>query len=104
MIGTIVTILLLYILLPTADIFTDIHMAVKLYKPPPDCKIHHPRSKTDRLIYKRCEEDPVTFCSKNENREHCVLSHYKMATVLMLPFLVNYVVCFYRLPLLPLIL
>ena len=93
---TIFIILLLNILLPTADIYTDINLAVKLYKPPPGCRYYHSDRDGDRLerIYERCWKDPVTFCSKHENREHCV-SHRNLVTVLLIPCLLNYIVCFY---------
>ena len=96
--ATILTILMLNILIPTADVFTDVNLLVKLYKPPPGCKYYYWRD-GDRLarIYEECQEDPVTFCSKDENRKHCWLydPHYKMATVLLMPCLLNYIVCFY---------
>ena len=96
---TILTMAVLNILLPTADTVTDINLAVKLYKPlaEPDC--FHYSSLRDgerkREILLDCSKDPVEFCSKYENRWHCVLSHYKMATVLLMPCLLNYIVCFY---------
>merc|ERR1711988_632422 len=95
-VATILSIVVLNILLPTADIYTDINLAVKLYTPSSGCKYYSWRD-GDRLerIYKECMEDPVTFCSHHINRKHCVLSHYKMATVLLMPFLLNYIVCFY---------
>merc|ERR1711988_1470146 len=46
------------------------------------------------MIYEECRESPVTFCSNNENREHCIFHSY-LATVLLMPFLLNYIVCFY---------
>ena len=52
---TILTIVVLNIFLPTADVITDINLMVKL----------------------------------------CIFSHYKLATVLLMPFLLNYIVCFY---------
>ena len=94
--ATILTIVVLNILLPTADVVTDINLVVKLYNPPPICKYYD--SDDDdilRGIYDECVKDPVTFCSKDENREHCAFSHPKMATVLLMPFLLNYIVCFY---------
>ena len=94
---TILIILALNILLPTADVFTDIILVVKLYTPPPACEYYYSDRDGERLrgIYEKCKKDPVTFCSKDENREHCVFSHPKMATVLLMPFLLNYIVCFY---------
>ena len=97
-VGTILTILFLSIVIPTADVFTDVILAVKLYKPlsPPRCKYYVPSHDGDRLswIYKKCEEDPVFFCSNHGNREHCV-SNSNTATVLLMPCLLNYIVCFY---------
>merc|ERR1719471_1277313 len=46
------------------------------------------------MIYEECRESPVTFCSNNENREHCIFHSY-LATVLLMPCLLNYIVCFY---------
>ena len=95
-VATILTIVVLNILLPTADVYTDINLTVKLYKPQPRCVEYYSGYHSLRLrwIYEECREDPVTFCSQDENREHCI-SHPKMATVLLTPFLLNYIVCFY---------
>ena len=98
---TILTIVLLNIVLPTADVSSDIILAVKLYKPPPSCRRYNDYDYGDgdklERIYEDCKKDPVTFCSKDENREHCYPDdpHPKMATVLLMPFLLNYIVCFY---------
>ena len=95
---TILTIVVLNIVLPTADVFTDMNLAIRLYTPPPRCKYYNWNSgDTLRGIYEKCQEDPGTFCFKNENRNHCWLiePHPKMATVLLIPFLLNYIVCFY---------
>ena len=86
--------------LPTADVFTDIILVVKLYKPQPRCKKYYWQYDDGHLpsgIYEKCEEDPLTFCSKDENREHCKFyePRYNIATVLLMPFLLNYIVCFY---------
>ena len=100
-VATILTILALNIVLPTADVFTDINLAVKLYKPlaEPECVSYFSWRDGERLrgIYEECREDPWTFCTKDENREHCKFydPHYKMATVLLMPCLLNYIVCFY---------
>ena len=101
-VATILTIVVLNILLPTADIYTDINLAVKLYTPPtqpPNCKYYSSRYDGDRLrgIYNECRENPKTFCSKEENQEHCWFynPYSKMATFLLMPFLLNYIVCFY---------
>ena len=97
---TILTIVVLNILLPTADVFTDIILVVKLYsEPPPGCRYYSSRWSGDTLrgIYEECDTDPRTFCSKHENREHCEFydPHPKMATVLLMPCVLNYIVCFY---------
>ena len=99
-VATILTIVVLSIILPTLDVFSDVNLAIKLYTPPPQpgCVYYDPWSDGQRLrgIYWECQwEDRVTFCSQEENREHCIFSHYKMATVLLMPFLLNYIVCFY---------
>lgn len=88
-VATILTIVVLNILLPTADVFTDFNLAVKLYKPPPRCRAGR--------YQLECLEDSVTFCSQDENKKQCKFydPHYKMATVLLMPFLLNYIVCFY---------
>ena len=62
---TILTILILNIFLPTLDTATDINLVVKLY---------------------RGANDTYTG-------EH--VSHPRMATAMLLPFLLNYVVCLY---------
>ena len=46
------------------------------------------------VSYEKCLQNPGTFCSLNGNRQHCP-SHPKMATALLTPFLLNYIVCFY---------
>ena len=95
---TILTIVMLNILLPTADVYTDINLMVKLYRPPPlGCLGDWDDGHTQIGVYDVCLEDFMTFCSKNENRQHCIIPDYniKMATVLLMPFLLNYLVCFY---------
>ena len=100
-VATILTIVVLNILLPSADVLTDINLVVKLYKAPPGyvCYYNHEMRYNDGVIqggmYEKCREDAVRFCSEEENRQHCVSSHYKTATVLLTPFLLNYIVCFY---------
>ena len=98
--ATILTIVVLNILLPSADVLTDINLVIKLYKAPPGYVCY---SDGEQLlygeilggIYEKCRSDPVTFCSVEENRQHCVASHHMIATVLLMPFLLNYIVCFY---------
>ena len=67
-VATIFSIVVLNILLPTADVVTDINLAVRLDTPLPRCKFYN-HWDGDRLqrIYLECEKDPVTFCSKREN-------------------------------------
>ena len=97
----ILTIVVLNILLPSADVVTDMNLVVRLYKAPPGyvCYYNHEMSYNDGLImggkYEKCVQDPVTFCSNEENRQKCIASHYKIATVLLMPFLLNYAVSFY---------
>ena len=95
-VASILTILVLDILLPTADIITDLNLAVKLYKPlaVPGCVLIS-MYLIDYNSWEDCWEDRVEFCSKNENRKYCYFSHYKLATVLLMPCLLNYIVCFY---------
>ena len=79
-VATILTIVVLNILLPTADIVTDINLVVKLYKPTqPGCVEYYLDRDGERVsgIHLDCRRDPVGFCSKKENREHCFYSHYK---------------------------
>jgi len=101
-VATILTIVVLSIMLPSADVLTDINLAVKLYTPPrpPGCVWYSSQGegKRGRLrgIYEECREDPVYFCSHHENRQHCEFyDNNIMATVLLTPFLLNYIVCFY---------
>ena len=85
---TVLTIVVLNILLPTADTVSDIHLAVKMYRPPPACVYH---------LYSECLEDPVHYCSDPYNKHNCKFyeSHPEMAVILLVPFLLNYIVCLY---------
>ena len=96
-VATILIIVVLNILLPSNDQITHINLIFKLYKPSQKCTYYSYWSNGERLrgIYEECRQDSITFCSQDENREHCIFSHYKMATVLLTPFLLNYIVCFY---------
>ena len=116
----ILTILILNIILPTADVVTDVNLLVKLFKPQPGCvhvdEIYKAEVKRDLYFecswdpvcgyywwqsamkerkYLDCYKDPLTFCS--QNKQHCKIykPHYKMATVLLMPCLLNYIICFY---------
>ena len=95
---TILTIVVLNIILPTADVVTDVRLAVKLYNPPAFC-VRYSWSDIlrdgERFPTLQCQKDPLTFCSRNGNSQHCVLSHPRLATALIIPFLLNYIVCFY---------
>ena len=86
---TILVLLVLSIALPTLDTFTDINLVVKLYRGAQGCK----HSVDD---FYKCYEDPASYCSNDENNHNvCVLStHYKMASAMLIPFLLNYFVCF----------
>ena len=76
-VATILTIVVLNILLPTADVYTDINLAVKLYRALPDCFNYakeisdyhdiHQNNETLKGIYDECDEDPVTLCSHDNN-------------------------------------
>ena len=87
-IEAILTILVLNILLPTADTVSDIHLAIKMYRPPPACVYH---------LYSECLEDPVNFCSDPYNKHNCKFyeSQPEIAVILLIPFLLNYLVCLY---------
>ena len=84
---TILGLLVLSIDLPTLDTGTDIKMVYKLYRGAPYCA-----NETDS----ECSKDPEAFCSKaGNNQTVCPFSsHPTMATGLLIPFLLNYFVCF----------
>ena len=74
----ILTILVLNILLPTADVATDINLAVKLYgQPAPDCVHDNDEDDDDdddgmkERVYSECNKDPVSFCSDADHEKHC---------------------------------
>ena len=89
---TILIILVLNILLPTLDIVTDINLVIKLYRGAQYCD-PSPRQYDD---YEKCLEDPLGYCSNDENNQKICLfvSHPAMATAMLAPFLLNYIVCF----------
>ena len=68
---TILLLLVLNIVLPTLDTGTDLNLVVKLYQ-------------------------GARGCSNDENNENVCgfSSHPKMATAMLIPFLLNYIVCF----------
>ena len=95
---TILIIVALNIILPTLDTFTDINLVYKLYRGAQACQYRsdgHP----ERDDYEKCRDDPDGpdgYCSNDENNQNfCRFSrHYKMATAMLTPFLLNYIVCF----------
>ena len=92
---SILIIVILSILLPTLDTFTDIKLVYKLYRGAQYCdyKIDYDNEYDN---YKKCKKDPVSYCSNDENnQEVCRFSaDSKMATAMLTPFLLNYFVCF----------
>ena len=84
---TILGLLLFSIALPTLDTWTDIKMVYKLYRGAPYCADES---------HSECSKNPVAYCSMaGYNQTVCPFSsHPTMATVLLIPFLLNYVVCF----------
>jgi len=101
---TILILLVLSIALPTLDTFTDINLVYKLYRGAQVCfydfKTNHSfveeNYQQNWIIIDECEEEgPVSYCSKNENQAVCRFSsHPTMATAMLTPFLLNYIVCF----------
>ena len=91
---TILILLVLNIALPTLDTFTDINLVVKLYRGVPDCD-YLDYGDPERDDYLKCREDPVAYCSNDENNQNVcyIASHPKMATAMFVPFLLNYFVC-----------
>ena len=90
---TILIILVLNIALPTLDTVTDIMLVYKLYRGAQYCEYRF----EDHDDFAKCEKDPVSYCSYEENNQKNVCmfaSHYKMATSMLIPFLLNYIVCF----------
>ena len=96
---TILIILVLNIALPTLDTFTDINLVIKLYQGAQYCDhrdTDYDDWERDRDDYWKCWKDPVSFCSNDENNQNfCRFSsHSKLATAMLIPFLLNYIVCF----------
>ena len=89
---TILIILVFNITLPTLDTVTDINLVVKLYRGAQYC------DPAPHLIddYEKCLQDPLGYCSNDENNLKICLnvSHPAMATAMLTPFLLNYIVCF----------
>ena len=111
---TILILLVLNIALPTLDTVTDINLVVKLYRGAQYCFYQDWRRENDTTItttedycyrrngslcdeYFKCEKDgPDSYCSNEENNQAVCRfsSHPKMATAMLIPFLLNYVACF----------
>ena len=90
---TILILLVLNIALPTLDTFTDINLVIKLNGGPPYCDDDYYRSA--REVYWKCKENPASYCSNEDNNQNvCRYGHPKMATAMLSPFLLNYIVCF----------
>ena len=89
---TILILLFLNIALPTLDTVTDINLVIKLYRGAQYCD--YDLSEYDN--YKKCKKDPVSYCLNDENNQSVCRfsSHPKMATAMLTPFLLNYIVCF----------
>ena len=89
---TILVLLVLNIALPTLDTFTDINLVYKLYRGAYYCEYRQSWSDD----YYKCYDDPDGYCLNGENNQNvCRFSrHYKMATAMLTPFLLNYIVCF----------
>ena len=92
---SILVLLVLNIALPTLDTFTDFNLVVKLYREAHYCE-HRYNSHYERDDYDKCNDDPYSYCSNGENNQAvCRFStHPKMATAMLTPFLLNYIVCF----------
>lgn len=96
-------IIVLNVILPTVDIFTDLILVIKLMIGAYDC--HYPRCYVnpqycdDLQFYNQCMDDPDLFCSKeNSSGNHDVCTpfetHPRFATALLVPFLLSYIFCF----------
>ena len=88
---TILVILVLNIALPTLDTFLHINLVVKLYRGAHDC-VYDWENREDL----ECWKDPVSYCSNDENnQDFCYFSSSPaLATAMLTPFLLNYIVCF----------
>lgn len=93
---TILVLLVLNILLPTLDTVTDINLVIKLYRGAQYCVFPSYSDIISDDDYNKCEKDPASYCLKYENNQRrCRFSsHYTMATTMLIPFLLNYFVCF----------
>ena len=84
---TILVIVVFNLILPTLDTATDINLVYKLYR-----GVRY----WEECWRGKCWRDPVKSCSNYyENQHFCrFTSHPLMATVMLVPFLLNYLVCF----------
>ena len=89
---SILIVVALNIILPTLDTFSDINLVYKLYRGAHECDQNY----RNQSYYWKCLDDPEGFCSKDgNNRNVCGFSsHPRMATAMLIPFLLNYLVCF----------
>ena len=88
---SILIILALNIILPTLDTFSDINLVIKLYR-----GSHHCKWDGNPDDYEMCLDDPDGYCFYYENNQNVCRRDYnpKMATAMLTPFLLNYIVCF----------
>ena len=87
---TILIIVALSILLPTLDTFTDINLVVKLYRGAHYCEYANTHDD-----YHKCYDNADSYCSNYDDRAVCrFASHPTMAIAMLIPFLLNYFVCF----------
>ena len=87
----ILRILLLNIVLPTVDVFTDLLMTIKLFTGGYDCS-----SQGDYEDYDKCLNvtDRDLYCSSNNNPACHRETHPKFGAALLIPFLLSYIACF----------
>ena len=87
----ILRIMLLNIVLPTVDVFTDLLMTIKLFTGGYDCS-----SQGDYEDYDKCLNvtDHDLYCSSNNNPACYRETHPKFGTALLIPFLLSYIACF----------
>ena len=84
----ILPIVLLNIVLPTVDVFTDLLMTIKLFTGGYACNYHD---------YYKCIDatDRDLYCSSNNNTACNLQTHPKFGTALLVPFLLSYIACFF---------
>ena len=97
--ATILVLLVLHIILPTLDTGTDIILVYKLYRGAHYCVNRNgcdPYHYCDDPTYLECNKHPAAYCANEGNNQTlCDFSyHPKMATAMLTPFLLNYIVCF----------